>query len=157
MKRDIALTNVSFNFLSKSSEFLNLVLNNITSCILLLNKQMELQAYNNCLTTIFSNSENEEKLYQKCGNAIGCAYLIEENKDCGETTFCNCCELRISAIESYLNDKPIFKERITRPYYDKNNIKVIKHLQFSTRLFLFDNERYIIMIIDDITNLCVKN
>ena len=148
MKRETALTNVSFNFLSKSSDFLNLILNNITSCVLLMNKKMELQAYNDSLMTIFSNSANEHKLYERCGEVIGCAYSIEENKDCGETSYCNKCDLRLSSLDSYTNNTPIFKENILRPFYNKNGQKEMKELQFSTRLFIFDNEKYIIMIVD---------
>lgn len=152
MKRETALTNVSFNFLSKSSDFLNLILNNITSCVLLMNNKMELQAYNDSLMTIFSNSENEHKLYDKCGEVIGCAYSIEENKDCGETSYCNTCDLRLSALESYTNNNSIYKEKFLRPFYTKNGKKEMKQLQFSTRLFVFDNEKYIIMIVDDKTS-----
>ena len=52
MNSDISLTNTSFNYLSNSSEFLNIVLSNISSCVLLLNEHMELQAYNDALKTI---------------------------------------------------------------------------------------------------------
>jgi hypothetical protein len=153
MRRDKALTNESFNFLVGSSEFLNIVLNNITSCVLFLNDQMELQAYNDALKTIFSNKQDEDLLYRRCGEVIGCAYSVEEAKDCGKTSYCSGCELRVSAIESYLNDKPIFKNNIVRPFYDYNNKKTTKHLQFSTRLFRFEGEKYIMMIIDDVTCL----
>ncbi len=80
MKRDKALTNISFDILGGSSKFLNLVLDNITCCILLLNDKMELQAYNDSLKTIFSNKKDEHILYQRCGEAIGCAYQVEEAK-----------------------------------------------------------------------------
>ncbi len=72
--------NISFDFLKESGEFMDLVLNNITSCVLLLDKKMQLQAFNNALKTIFSNKPNEDLLYVKCGNAIGCAYTVEEQK-----------------------------------------------------------------------------
>ena len=151
MKSDISITNTSFNYLSNSSEFLNIVLSNISSCVLLLNEHMELQAYNDALKTIFSNRENEDLLYVRCGEAIGCAYSIEEAADCGKTSKCDTCELRVAALESYVNRKGIYKDQIYRPFFDRNFNKVDKHLQFSTRFFEFEKEHYIIMIIEDIT------
>lgn len=152
MKEDKALTNESFSFLSKSSEFLNLVLNNINSCILLLDKEVRLRAFNNALRTIFSNKKDEDLLYIPCGEAIGCAYQIEEQKECGSTSRCNTCELRIAALTSYMNNVPVYKNHIVKPFFTSENKKVDKHLQFSTRLFHFQKDKYIIMIIEDITN-----
>lgn len=148
-----ANTNVSFNFLKNSSEFLNLVLNNINSCVLLLDKQMRIQAFNDAVTTIFPlNKDNNIKLV-KCGEAIGCAYQVDEMTECGKTSQCCNCELRLSAMESYLHNKTMYKKHIVKPFFTEKGKKENKHLQFSTRLFEFDNEKYIMLIIEDITHL----
>lgn len=154
MKSDRSMNNESFNFLRGSSEFLNIILNNINSCVLMLNKDLRLQAFNDSLKTIFSNKKDEDLLYVKCGEAIGCAYQLEEQKECGETTRCKTCDLRIAALTSYTNNEVIYKNQISRPFFDYNNIKIEKQLQFSTRLFLFNKEKYIIMLIEDITKHC---
>jgi len=39
---------------------------------------MELQAFNEPMMSIFSNKSDEDLLYRKCGEAIGCTYQIEE-------------------------------------------------------------------------------
>jgi sigma-B regulation protein RsbU (phosphoserine phosphatase) len=153
MNHEIANTNVSFEFLKNSREFLNLILNNINSCILLLDKEMKLHAFNDSMKTIFSNHKDEHLLYRRCGEALGCAYQIEEVKDCGKTSRCQECEIRIAAMESYLNNKVIYKEHIEKPFFNLADEKVNKHLQFSTRLFKFQGEKYIIMIVEDITKL----
>jgi nitrogen fixation/metabolism regulation signal transduction histidine kinase len=153
--QDISLTNESFDMLKGSSSFLNLVINNITSCVLLLNQKMELQAFNDATKTIFSNKLNEHLLYKRCGEAIGCAYQIEEAKNCGETSRCTSCELRISAMKSYMEDKDVYKTYIERPFYKRSGEKVMKQLQFSTRIFRDHNEKYIIMIVDDISAISV--
>ncbi len=152
MKSDIASTNETFEFLSKSSDFLNVVLNNINSCVLLLNDKMELQAFNNSIKTIFSRNKNEDLQFRRCGEAIGCAYHIEEAKDCGDTSHCCNCELRVAALQSYVNDEVIYHDRIIKPFLTFDNKRVDKQLQFSTRLFIFRDEKYIIMLIDDITH-----
>jgi hypothetical protein len=151
MRSDLTMTNESFSFLRKSSDFLNVVLNNINSCVLLLDRRVRLKAFNDSLKTIFSNKQNENLLYVRCGEAIGCAYQIEEQKDCGKTSQCCNCELRISALTSYMNDEIIYKDHIIKPFFTKDNIKVNKHLQFSTRLFHLKKEKYIIMVIEDIS------
>jgi hypothetical protein len=147
----LASTNVSFDQLKGSSDFLYLLLNNISSCVLLLNNKMELQAFNDVLKTVFSNKEDEDLLYQRCGEALGCAHHIEEHKECGSTSHCCDCELRVSALTSYIEDKVIFKEHFTRPFYNLDNHKIEKHLQFSTRLFHHKRDKYIVLIVEDIT------
>jgi sigma-B regulation protein RsbU (phosphoserine phosphatase) len=153
MKSELTHTNTTFDYLKHSSEFVNLILNNISSCVLLLNNKMELQAYNNALKTIFSNHEGEDLLYMRCGEAIGCAHAMEEAVDCGRTTHCDTCELRVAALESYVSGESIYREHIYKPFFDHNNNKVDKHLQFSTRVFRFKKEIYIILIIEDISKL----
>lgn len=151
MKTDLAMTNESFSFLESSSVFVNLVLNNINSCVLLLDKSMILRAFNDSMKTIFSNHADEDLLYKRCGEAIGCAYQIEEQKNCGETSRCNTCELKQATLTSYTNNEVVYKEHIIKPFFDLNNQKIDKHLQFSTRLFKFNYEKYVIMIIEDIS------
>lgn len=149
--KSISNTNVSFNFLKNSCEFMHLVLNNINSCVLLLDKQMQLRAFNDALKTIFSNRKDEHLLYIRCGEAIGCAYQIDEAKNCGETSKCCNCDLRLAAMQSYLNNDVVYKEHIVRPFYTHEGVKVDKHLQFSTRIFPFNRDKYIVMIVEDIS------
>ncbi len=151
LHQDMALTNESFSFLSHSSDFLNIIFNNINSCILLLDKDVRLRAYNEPLKTIFSNRKHEDLLYVRCGEAIGCAYQIEEKKECGKTSNCCDCELRIAALTSYMNNTAVYKDHIVKPFFTHDNNKVDKHLQFSTRIFHFQHEKYIILIIEDIS------
>jgi sigma-B regulation protein RsbU (phosphoserine phosphatase) len=152
-KSDFTMSNDSFSFLKGSAEFLDIVINNINSCVLLLDKDLRLIAFNDALKTIFSNKNDESLFYIKCGEAIGCAYQVEEQKECGQTSRCIYCELKISALKSYLNNEVIYKQHISRPFFNSNNQKVTKELQFSTRLFVFNNEKFIIMLIEDITKL----
>jgi hypothetical protein len=153
MKSNLSLTNVSFDYLSNSNEFLNLIIHYISSCVLLLNREMMLKAYNEPLRTIFSNKPHEDIMYRKCGNVIGCAYAVEEEKECGSTSQCKTCSLRVSAMKSYSDGVFIYKEKISREFYTTDHKKVMKHLEFSTRVFEFEQERYVILIIDDITPL----
>lgn len=58
----ISNTNTTFDFLKHDSGFLNTILNSLNSCVLLLDKNMELQAFNNSLKTVFSNKKDEDLL-----------------------------------------------------------------------------------------------
>uniref|UniRef100_UPI00321758D9 hypothetical protein n=1 Tax=uncultured Draconibacterium sp. TaxID=1573823 RepID=UPI00321758D9 len=153
MIQNRTMANHSFEMLAKSGEFLNIVVNNITNCVLLLDREMKLQAFNNALKSIFSNKADEDIMYMRCGEAIGCAYQINEAKDCGKTSKCSTCELRLAGMESYLYNKEIYNEHISRPFFNKNKLQEMKDLRFSTRSFHFQKERYIIMIVEDITSL----
>ena len=150
---DYAISNNSFDFLKNSNTFLNVVINNINSCILLLNKEMRLTAFNDALKTIFSNKKDEHLIYKRCGEAIGCAFQVEEQKDCGMTSMCNDCELRTSAISSYEKNENTYKKQFSRPFYNADNQKIDKQLQYSTHLFNYQKDKYVIMIVEDITNL----
>ena len=151
--KNTANTNVSFEFLKHSTAFLNLVINNINACVLLLDKQMRIRAFNDAINTIFPLNSNSNIKMVRCGEAIGCAYQVEEMTECGKTSQCHSCELRLAALESYVHHKTIYKEHIVKPFFTEQGKKIDKHLQFSTRFFEFDNESYIILIIEDITHL----
>jgi len=148
MKNNLTLARDSFDFIKNSKDFLSLILDNITCAVFLLDKDFKLVALNNSFKTIFSNKKDENLIYMRCGEAIGCAYQIEEQKDCGDTSKCDLCELRIASLTSYAENKAIYKNHITRPFYDFKNHKTDKDLQFSTRLFHYNTEKYIIVILE---------
>ncbi|RKE02151.1 nitrogen regulation protein NR(II) [Marinifilum flexuosum] len=153
MNNDLTHTNERFSILSNSSDFLNIILNNISSCVMLLDNELKLRAFNDPLTTIFSNKKNQELLYRKCGEVLGCAYQIEEDSPCGSTSKCNTCEIRISALLSYVENRPVYNESLIKSFVDFEGNREDKHLQLSTRLFKYRDEIYIVAIIDDITEL----
>lgn len=151
--QDISSENTSFNYLRGSADFLDAVLNNISSCILLLDRDMKLQAFNNSIKTIFSNRPNEHLLYRRCGEAIGCAATVEEEKDCGKTTKCCTCVLRKCAIMTYAENISYYKNRLSREFYRTDSRKEMRHLQFSTRCIRYAQDRYVMMIVDDLTSV----
>lgn len=148
MSLEIALTNVSFNFLKGSQEFLNLILNNINSAVLLLNNKMELVSFNDALITIFPKNKDKDLKFVRCGEAIGCAYQVEEQTDCGTTTKCRHCELRLSAISTYLNNTSTLRKEIIRPFYIDDKNKVDMRIQYTTKLFAYEGEKYIVLLVE---------
>jgi sigma-B regulation protein RsbU (phosphoserine phosphatase) len=153
MEKEFASSNETFLQLRNTPEFLNSLINDICSCILLLNNKMELQAFNDPMKNIFINHNEEHLHYERCGEALGCAYSVEEKKRCGETSKCNSCELRKHALYSSINHEPVFNETISREFYKTDSEKVMRHLRYSIRTFEMDNFHYIMLIINDITIL----
>lgn len=153
MGKILSSNNISFDTLKDNKDFLKFILNDITSCVLLLDKDMMLYAFNDPLKNIFSNRPDEHLLYQRCGEAIGCAFTVEEMRDCGKTSKCTTCELRESALLAYVNRKNVYKGKLAREFYKTDSSKALKYLQFSTRAFYYNQEYYLILIISDITPL----
>ena len=153
MKDKRSHTNKCFEYLSNSPDFLYSIISNLNACVLLLDKQMRLVAFNDPIKTIFSNKPDEHLLYHRCGEALGCAHTVDEMKDCGKTSKCESCKLRELALLTYLNDQPVYKEQISREFYTKTGEKEMKHLQFSIQLFRYEKEKYILILVEDITHL----
>ncbi|MBN1926529.1 MAG: hypothetical protein JW798_11905 [Prolixibacteraceae bacterium] len=153
MKREVASSNVTFSLLKKNPDFLNALINDIGSCILILNNKMELRAFNEPLKNIFSNFEGENMLYLRCGEALGCAYTVEEKSRCGETKHCKHCEIRKDALFSYTNNKAVYNKQVSREFFMNNGKKAMKHLRYSIRTFRHNRDQYIMVIVNDVTQL----
>lgn len=149
----VSSENTTFRFLRGSPDFLHALLDNSSACILLLDSNMRLQAFNDAFRTIFSNKPDEHLLYKRCGEAIGCANHVEEGKDCGETSKCCDCELRKAALMAYAENLTIFKKRISREFYRVDDRKELRHLQFSVRSIRFQSTRYVFLLIEDVSHL----
>lgn len=98
--RKISSENTSFNHLRGSGEFLN----NISNCVLLLNQDINLRAFNDAMKTMFSNKLNEHLIYRRCREAIGHTAAVEEQKDGETTSKCGSCKLTKRALRSYVEE-----------------------------------------------------
>jgi sigma-B regulation protein RsbU (phosphoserine phosphatase) len=156
MSEEYASSNISFGELLDTPGFMNQLLNNISSCLLLLNSKMELQAFNDPFKNLFSNKKDEELLYVRCGEALGCAYSVEEMKSCGETSKCKYCDLRIHAMWAYTHKQSVYKQKLEREFYTTKNEKKLKYLQYSIHPFYHNKEYYIVVIVDDLTPIVEK-
>lgn len=149
----ITSENTPIKVLRSNPDFLNGILENISSCVLLLNKELKLTAYNNSIKTIFSNKPEEELLYRRCGEAIGCAATVDEMKDCSTTSKCCHCDLRRCGLKTYASGEAVYKQRISKEFYRQSGNKELRHLQFSTRKVSIDTDSYVMVVVEDITSL----
>lgn len=136
---------------SSETEFLKILMSNLTSAVLLLDKDMRIKEINDYFGTLFKNEE--DKFFGKyCGRAIGCEIAVESVQDCGNSSECQNCDLRNSVIRSFIQNIPTIKEKCVKEiYYDDK--KVTKTFLYSTKKIILNNEELFLIIIDDISKL----
>ncbi len=137
--------------LKESNEFLNLLMDSIPSAVFLVDKNVRIQQFNQGFQKLFSKTETE-LVNQYCGNAIGCAFAVDENQICGQTSNCSNCVLRNAIIESFLDKAPCSKVKLDRHFYigsEKRN----KHFLFSAMYLTYHKEEMILIVVDDMTEL----
>lgn len=137
--------------LKQSLEFLNIVIDTIPTSILIVDKNFRIQSFNNSLSLLFQKSD-EKLLNQLCGNAIGCAYEVEANLDCGCTQYCGTCSLR-NAITRAFNQNEIIDNEILKRNFYINNENILKYFRFSVKPILVKDESFVIIFLDDVTEL----
>ena len=142
---------LDFRDLRESNDFLNALINNITSAIFLVDRDVKIRNFNDPFQALFQKDE-DKILGERCGNVIGCAFTVDQSKDCGETKNCDECELRRSILKSFLEKVPTYREKIERDFYIKGE-KISKYFQFSTKYIQWNHETMVLIVVDDITAL----
>lgn len=137
--------------LKESNEFLNILFDNITSALFIVDHQARIENVNDSFSVLFQKRE-EQLLGELCGNAIGCMFAVEEDVDCGTTSYCDKCDLRKNILKTMSEKVPSFKNKLTREFYTQD-IKEQKHFLYSTKFIQFNGEEYILIIVDDHTEL----
>jgi phosphoserine phosphatase RsbU/P len=140
---------IEIDELKESKDFLNTLLDNITSAVFIADRNMRVHSVNNALQTLFTKAE-DDIVGQLCGNAIGCQYSVAENKPCGSTSHCYECLIRNSLYRLFTEMVPTNREKLKREFYIDGQ-PVLKYLQFSTKYIRYHNEEMVLIIVDDIT------
>lgn len=135
--------------LKESNEFLNLLLDNINSAVLIADENLHIHQFNHSFHNLF-DSATESVLESTFGDAVGCVNAILENKPCGATSKCSQCILRKSLLQNLIESAPVDNQPLNRVFYI-NGKPVEKHFQFSTRPITFQGRRMFLIIIYDVT------
>lgn len=143
---------INLKNLKESNEFLNILFNNITSALFILDKNTRVQSINDSFSILFQKRE-EKIIGNLCGNALGCKFAVEEKALCGETSHCKNCELRLNILANMSQKVPTNNQKLTRDFYSDEHTKDTKHFIYSTRYIHYDNKEYILVIVDDHTEL----
>ncbi len=142
---------VDINNLKESNEFLNLLLDDIGSAIMLVDKEIQITGINATFKTLFGKDE-DLILGQICGNAIGCQYVENGKADCGSTPDCQYCPLRSAIIKAFMTQQPTYRELLKRDFFI-NNKRIRKYFHFTTKFIHFNHEDCVLLILEDITKL----
>lgn len=137
--------------LKESNEFLNLLLDNINSAVLIADENLQIHQFNSSFLNLF-DSAAESVLEATFGETAGCVNAIIENKACGESSQCSQCILRSSLIHNLIDRAPVNNQPLNRVFYI-NGEPVEKHFQFSTRPITFQGRKMFLIIIYDITDI----
>ena len=140
--------------LRESNEFLNLLLDNIDSAVLIADENFKIFQVNNYFLELF-DSATESVVDKKFGAVSGCVHAIKENLPCGETSACKLCILRQSVMQTLLEKIPADRVWLNRVFFI-NNQPVEKYMQFSTRFIKFNGKKMILVLIYDVTDIEIQ-
>lgn len=137
--------------LKESNEFLNILFDNITSALFIVDQSAKIENVNDSFSILFQKRE-EQIVGELCGNALGCVFAVEESKDCGTTSNCSNCKLRKDILKTMSKKVPTYRNKLSRDFYTSQT-KGSKHFLYSTKFIQFHGKKYTLVIVDDHTEL----
>lgn len=140
--------------LNESNEFLNILIDNISSALFIIDENYKVKNFNNTLKILF-NKDEDKFLDHICGNALGCMFTrTNDNKEvaCGTTEYCQDCILRASFIESFTKNIITYHKKLIRHFYI-NDKKTLKYFEYTTKKISYKKEKMILVIINDVTQV----
>jgi sigma-B regulation protein RsbU (phosphoserine phosphatase) len=135
--------------LKESAEFLNLLLDNITSAVLIVDEELRIHQFNRSFLSLFDRAA-DQLAGASFGPVAGCVNAVRENKACGATSQCRFCLLKQSLVGALADNAPVDRQRLERVFYIDGR-PVSKHLEFSARRVQFQGRTMTLVIIYDIT------
>ncbi|MFH0996329.1 MAG: SpoIIE family protein phosphatase [Pseudomonadota bacterium] len=142
---------IALDNLKESNEFLNLILENINSAILIADENMQIHQFNKSFLSLFDHAA--DRVFESSfGQISGCVNAVKENKACGGTSQCRFCVLRKTLLQSLVEDYPVDRKSMERVFYIKG-IPVLKNLEVTSRLIRFHGQKMILVIIYDVSEI----
>jgi phosphoserine phosphatase RsbU/P len=140
---------LSTGSLRESNEFLNVLLDNIRSAVLVVDQEFRIRQFNNALGKIFGKEHGNVE-GEVCGEALGCSFTLLEKKPCGQTSRCHKCQLRHSILRTFELRHSGKRKKLSRQFFS-GDTPVLKHLEYFTRFIRFAEQEFTLVIMDDIT------
>jgi sigma-B regulation protein RsbU (phosphoserine phosphatase) len=140
---------IELDNLKESNEFLNLILENINSAILIADENMRIHQFNNSFLSLF-DSAADRVVESSFGRIAGCVNAVKENKSCGDTSQCQFCVLRKTLLQTLVEDCPVDRKSMERIFYIKGS-PVLKNLEVTSRLIEFHKQKMMLVIIYDVS------
>ena len=142
---------------SAPDQFLNLLsfkdflFDNLSAAIFVVDKDLKVQKVNNAYKALF-HKEERDVLNTLCGNSIGCAFAVEEDKPCGQTSECGQCSLRSCLIRCFSEADKVQSTYISRKFYVDGKA-FFKYFRIKVKMVKFHEEVMAIIMVDDVTEL----
>ncbi len=143
--------NIKIDALKDSSEFLNIIINNVDEAIFLVDKNIRIYDINKAGLILFNKNSNHI-INELFGNALECTNVIDYNKDCGDTPECLNCKLRTSINIAFKEKSIHSKERFEKDF-NIDNIRLNKIFKYSARYVEYNNNELVLIIMEDITDM----
>ena len=135
--------------LKESNDFLNIVFDSMLASIFVVDKELILRSLNKSGSKMLGRDEGII-IGKKCGEGLGCEHQEKEHKGCGNNEMCKTCELRMNLLKSLIKKIPIEEAILDRHFKIGNEIKR-KIFNYTTNYIMYQNEKMVILIINDIT------
>jgi len=130
--------------------FLKTLFDAVPCGILVVDSDRRIQSVNNLLERTFGISR-AEVISKRGGEALRCVHASDSPKGCGFAEFCKTCEVRNTALEA-LAGKTVHRSKAhVRLLVDGNERDLV--LLVSAAPIEYKNQRYAIVILEDITEL----
>lgn len=126
-------------------------MDNLESNIMVVNQDIKVESVNPFLKNML-HKDLKQIEGKTCGDALGCRHAVEERKNCGETTFCNSCNLRKNIISTLADRSNHSGNVLSREFY-MNGEKVKKHFLYSCKHVKFNSADMALLIMNDVTEL----
>lgn len=134
-----------------SEMMLKALLESVSSCVFLLNDQVQVKQVNPSFESVFATTmESVHNLL--CGNAISCSNALEEGVLCGESSHCPQCELRKAFLEALTEGTSITKKTLLMNI-ESDGRREERYFRFSVTPIDTDNGKSLVVVLDDFTEL----
>jgi nitrogen fixation/metabolism regulation signal transduction histidine kinase len=135
----------------ESSEFLQNLVNNLTSAVFIVDKDARIINVNDTAEVLFGQKALDF-IGKLCGNGIKCMYVAETGMECGTTDYCGECQLRQSIMKTISDRETILRHELTRCFYIGGK-KIMKYLLYTTKFIHYSGEDTVLLIVDDISEV----
>lgn len=131
-------------------QFFHTIINAIPSPLLVEDQDLRIIQYNSAASVLFGQ-EPEHILRHKTGDTLHCVNAAKTTKGCGHSADCSSCNVRNSVKQAFA-DKMINRLKTKMDLVSGNKVQEI-HLLVTTSPFVFKENRYVLLLLEDISEL----
>jgi len=133
------------------NRFLNLLLDNINSAVLLADKHLNIYRANRSFLSQFGDPE-KTIAGGPFGKATGCIHSVEERVACGETSWCEDCAIRGAVSRTLFRKEATDRLRVQKAFHIQGHTRM-KIFEITTRPLTFQGRPMALAIFYDITDI----